>query len=64
MLKQLLQNLEELLLQPFFLAERAKVAILWEQGLFSRKSLEKLGLEHTIAIIGIAKRLEEIYFLN
>ena len=28
----------------------------------ARKSLEKLGLEHTIAIIGIAKRLEEIYF--
>ena len=28
----------------------------------ARKSLEKLGLERTIAIIGIAKRLEEIYF--
>lgn len=28
----------------------------------AKKSLEKLGLEHTIAIIGIAKRLEEIYF--
>ena len=28
----------------------------------ARMSLEKLGLEHTIAIIGIAKRLEEIYF--
>jgi excinuclease ABC subunit C len=28
----------------------------------ARKSLEKLDLEHTIAIIGIAKRLEEIYF--
>jgi len=28
------------------------------------KSLEKLNLQHTIAIIGIAKRLEEIYFPN
>ena len=28
------------------------------------KSLEKLNLHHTIAIIGIAKRLEEIYFPN
>jgi len=28
----------------------------------ARKSLEKLKLEKTIAIIGIAKRLEEIYF--
>lgn len=30
----------------------------------ARKSLEKLNLHHTIAIIGIAKRLEEIYFPN
>ncbi|MGC6490742.1 MAG: excinuclease ABC subunit UvrC [Flavobacteriales bacterium] len=30
----------------------------------ARKSLEKLNLQHTIAIIGIAKRLEEIYFPN
>ena len=28
------------------------------------KSLEKLNLQQTIAIIGIAKRLEEIYFPN
>ena len=28
------------------------------------KSLEKLNLHQTIAIIGIAKRLEEIYFPN
>ena len=28
------------------------------------KSLEKLNLQHTIAIIGIAKRLEEIFFPN
>ena len=30
----------------------------------ARKSLEKLNLHHKIAIIGIAKRLEEIYFPN
>ena len=30
----------------------------------ARKSIEKLNLQHTIAIIGIAKRLEEIYFPN
>ncbi len=28
------------------------------------KSLEKLNLHHTISVIGIAKRLEEIYFPN
>ena len=30
----------------------------------ARRSLEKLNLHHKIAIIGIAKRLEEIYFPN